>query len=141
MRAYNFVFVITPDFDDYQFRIRPIDFDQQFYEGNIRVYQPQYFKENNPFVQLALKHFNAQVMEQYQQEERALIVQRMRAERVRLASLRDALRRDEVAPPEKVKELTGALAAHYEDVRFEACASTADIMELSLKRLIARRDK
>ena len=36
MRAYNFVIVITPDFDDYQFRIRPIDFDQQFYEGQIR---------------------------------------------------------------------------------------------------------
>lgn len=139
MRAYNFVFVITPDFDDYQFRIRPIDFDQQFYEGNIRMYQPQFFKENVPFVQLALKHFNPQVMEQYQQEERSLIVQRMRSERVRLAGLRDALRKDEVAPPEKVEELKQTLAAHYEDQRFEACGSTADIMELSLKRLIVRR--
>jgi hypothetical protein len=139
MRAYNFVFVITPDFDDYQFRIRPIDFDQQFYEGNMRVYQPQFFKENNPFVQLALKHFNAQVMEQYQQEERSLIVQRMRSERVRLAGLRDALRKDELAPPEKISELKLALAAYYNDQRFEACNSTADIMELSLKRLIVRR--
>ncbi len=139
MRAYNFVFVITPDFDDYQFRIRPIDFDQQFYEGNMRVYQPQFFKENNPFVQLALKHFNAQVMEQYQQEERALIVQRMRAERVRLALLRDALKADQIAPQEKVDELKMALAAYYSDARFERCDSTADIMELSLKRLIVRR--
>lgn len=31
MRAYNFVMQITPDFDDFQFRIRAIDFDQQFY--------------------------------------------------------------------------------------------------------------
>lgn len=141
MRAYNFVFVITPDFDDYQFRIRPIDFDQQFYEGNIRMYQPQFFKENLPFVQLALKHFNPQVMEQYQQEERSLIVQRMRSERVRLAGLRDALRLDEVAPAEKLAELKAALAAHYGDKRFEACANTSDIMELSLKRLIVRREK
>ncbi len=65
-------------------------------------------------MQLALKHFNPQVMEQYQQEERALIVQRMRSERVRLAGLRDALQQDEVAPPEKVAELKTALAAHYE---------------------------
>lgn len=139
MRAYNFVFVITPDFDDYQFRIRPIDFDQQFYEGNIRMYQPQFFKENLPFVQLALKHFNPQVMEQYQQEERALIVQRMRSERVRLAGLRDALRRDELTPPEKLEALKKALTAHYDDARFEACGSIAAVMELSLKRLIVRR--
>jgi hypothetical protein len=141
MRAYNFVFVITPDFDDYQFRIRPIDFDQQFYEGQIKVYQPQFFKENFPYVDLALKHFNPQVMQQYQQEEQAQIVQHMRSERVRLAGLRDALRQDEVSPPEKVNELKTALANHYEDARFEACGSMADIMELNLKRLIVRRDR
>ena len=139
MRAYNFVIVITPDFDDYQFRIRPIDFDQQFYEGQINVYRPQFFKENFPFVDLALKHFNPQVMTQYQQEERSLIVQRMRSERVRLAVLRDALQRDEVAPPEKINQLKHALAAHYEDKRFEECNTTADIMAWSLKRLIVRR--
>ena len=138
MRAYNFVVVVTPDFDDYQFRIRPIDFDQQFYEGEIRVYQPQFFKENFPYVQLALQHFNPQVMEQYQQEERAQIVQRMRSERVRLAALRDALRQDEVSTPEKITTLRNALAAQYEDKRFEQCTTTADIMELSLKRLIVR---
>jgi hypothetical protein len=140
MRAYNFVFVITPDFDDYQFRIRPIDFDQQFYEGQIKVYQPQFFKENFPYVDLALKHFNPQVMTQYQQEERAVIVQRMRSERHRLAALREALRQDEVTPPHKIIELKTALAAYYEDPRFERCTNTADIMELSLKRLIVRRD-
>jgi hypothetical protein len=141
MRAYNFVFVITPDFDDYQFKIRPIDFDQQFYEGQIRIYQPQFFKENFPYVDLALKHFNPEVMAQYQQEERAQIVQHMRSERVRLAGLRDALRLDEVAPPEKVKQLSMSLAAHYEDPRFESCSTTAEMMELSLKRLIVRRDR
>ncbi len=141
MRAYNFVFVITPDFDDYQFRIRPIDFDQQFYEGNIRMYQPQFFKENLPFVQLALQHFNSQVMDQYQQEERALMVQRMRSERVRLAGLRDALKTDEVTPFEKLQELRLALAQHYSDKRFETCDSTSALMELSLKRLIIRRQR
>lgn len=141
MRAYNFVFVITPDFDDYQFRIRPIDFDQQFYEGNLRVYQPQFFKENYPFVALALEHFNPQVMLQYQQEERSSIVQHMRSERHRLVALRDALRTDEVAPPEKVRELAAGLAAYYEDPRFDNCTTTAQLMELSLKRLIVRRPK
>jgi len=138
MRAYNFVFVITPDFDDYQFRIRPIDFDQQFYEGQIRVYQPQYFKENYPFVELALQHFNPQVMVQYQQEERAAIVQRMRSERHRLAELRDVLQMDEVSPKEKIASLKQELASHYEDPRYDACSTSAEIMELNLKRLVSR---
>lgn len=139
MRAYNYVFVITPDFDDYQFRIRPVDFDQQFYEGDVKVYQPQFFKENYPFVALALRHFNPQVMAQYQQEERAMIAQRLRSERTRLMDLRNVLRQDAPAPPEKVAALKHSLASHYEDPTFEACQSTADIIEKSLWRLLARR--
>ena len=46
MRSYNFVFDITQDFDDIQFRIRAIDFDQQCYEGRKNIYLPQFFKEN-----------------------------------------------------------------------------------------------
>jgi len=141
MRAYNFVIVITPDFDDYQFRIRPIDFDQQFYEGQMKVYQPQFFKENFPYVDLALKHFNPQVMVQYQQEERALIVQRVRSERHRLAALRDALRMDEIAPREKIHQLRKELSEYYEDSQFLSCNSMADILEWSLKRLIVRKRK
>jgi hypothetical protein len=38
MRAYNYVIDITPDFDDLQYRIRAIDFDQQSYEGRKNLY-------------------------------------------------------------------------------------------------------
>jgi hypothetical protein len=139
MRAYNFVFVITPDFDDYQFRIRPIDFDQQFFEGKLKVYQPQFFKENFPFVNLAIQHFNPQVVAQYQQEERAQIVQHMRGERQRLAGLRDALRQDDVTPPAKFNQLRTALAEYYEDPMFDQCNDTSSILEHSLRRLIQRK--
>src|SRR5690606_23144837 len=65
MRAYNFVMQITLDFDDFQFRIRAIDFDQKFYEGNPKVYMQQYFKENFPYVQLAMEHLNEKTVAQY----------------------------------------------------------------------------
>lgn len=136
MRAYNFVIVVTPDFDDYQFRIRPIDFDQQFYEGQIKVYQPQFFKENFPYVELALKYFNKQVMTQYQEEERSLIIQRVRTERHRLSALRGVLSAHDIAPPEKIVQLKTELANYYEDARFEKCTNMADILEWSLKRLV-----
>ena len=58
MRSYNFVVDITPDIEDYQYRIRCIDFDQQSYEGRKNLYLPQFFKENYPFVELSLSHLN-----------------------------------------------------------------------------------
>ncbi len=87
MRSYNFVFDITQDFDDIQFRMRAIDFDQQSYEGRKNVYLPQFFKENKVFVDLVSKHFNPDVIKQYQMEERSLVIRRMRAQRHRLKDL------------------------------------------------------
>ena len=58
MRSYNFVLAITPDIEDYQYRIRCIDFDQQSYEGRKNLYLPQFFKENNSFVELTLKYLD-----------------------------------------------------------------------------------
>lgn len=136
MRAYNFVIEITPDFDDYQFRIRPIDFDQQAYEGQAKMYLPQFFKENFPYVELALKHFNPQVMAQYQQEERSQLIYRMRSERARLSALRDALKDGQLSTPEKVAQLRSELAAYYEDPKFEQCRNMSEILEWSLKRLL-----
>jgi hypothetical protein len=136
MRAYNFVFDITPDFDAYQFRIRAIDFDQQFYEGNKNIYMPQYFKENNPYVQMVQKLFNKEVVKQYQQEERSLIARRMRAERHRIKSLRDVLVKEDLSTPEKIYQLGHELADHYEDNIFAKCDSMGHIIDRSLKRVL-----
>ena len=136
MRAYNFVFDITPDFDDFQFRIRAIDFDQQFFEGSLKIYLPQYFKENSPYVDMALKHFNKDVMMQYQQEERALIARRIKEERYRLRDLRDVLVGDEISTSEKIKQLGFELAEYYEDAVFERCTSMGELIDRSLKRVL-----
>lgn len=141
MRAYNFVIEITPDFDDYQFRIRPIDFDQQAYEGQVKMYLPQFFKENYPYVALALKHFNPKVIAQYQQEERSQIIYRMRSERARLSALRDALKDGQLSTPEKVAQLGNELAEYYDDSRFASCRNMSEILEWSLKRLIVKQRK
>jgi hypothetical protein len=136
MRAYNFVMQITPDFDDYQFRIRCIDFDQQFYEGNKKVYLPQFFKENFPFVQLGLQHLTEKTFLQYQQEEASSIVHRLRSERYRIAQLRDVLQQDSISTPEKIKELSEGLAEYHNDTAYLKCSNMADILEHNLKRII-----
>ncbi|HEY1163948.1 MAG TPA: hypothetical protein VGE90_02250 [Chitinophaga sp.] len=138
MRSYNFVFDITPDFDDVQFRIRAIDFDQQFYEGKRTLYMPQYFKENRVFVELAMKHLNAEVVKQYQQEERALIARRIKVQRHRIKDLRDVIMTDYVSFPEKIQQLGEELAQYYEDPVFAKCRTMGEIIERSLKRLLVK---
>lgn len=136
MRAYNFVMQITPDFDDYQFRIRAIDFDQQFYEGQIKIYLPQFFKENYPYVKLTMDHLTEKSVLQYQQEERSSIVHRVRSERHRIAALRDASANDVVSTTEKIEQLKKGLADYFKDENYYKCKSMTDLIELNVKNVI-----
>lgn len=136
MRAYNFVMQITPDFDDFQFRIRAIDFDQQFYEGNPKVYMPQFFKENFPYVKLSMEYLNERTILQYQQEERSSIVHRVRSERHRIKDLRDASKTQQLSTPENVKMLREGYARYYENEAYHKCESMTDIVELNIKSVI-----
>ncbi|HWK56867.1 MAG TPA: hypothetical protein VNQ80_06005 [Parapedobacter sp.] len=136
MRSYNFVVQITPDFDDFQFRIRAIDFDQQFYEGNPKIYRPQYFKDNLAYVQLCMEHLTDRTALQYQQEERSSIVHRVRSERHRIAALRDVSNTEELSTPENVKQLRAGYAAYYENNQYLKCRTMTDIIELNIKNVI-----
>ncbi len=136
MRAYNFVVQITPDFDDIQFRIRAIDFDQQFYEGNIKVYLPQFFKENLPFVQLGMDQLTDKTFLQYQQEEKSSILHRVRSERHRLADLRDVSSTEILTSEENIVQLKTGMAAHFEDKNYLECKTMTDIIELNIKNII-----
>ncbi|MBD1429561.1 MULTISPECIES: hypothetical protein [Sphingobacterium] len=136
MRSYNFVMQITPDFDDFQFRIRAIDFDQQFYEGNPKVYMPQFFKECFPYVKLCMEHLNDKTVLQYQQEERSSIVHRVRSERHRIKDLRDASRGQELSTPENIRQLKEGYAKIYNNDQYYRCKTMTDIVELNVKNVI-----
>lgn len=136
MRSYNYVFDITPDFEEVQFRIRAIDFDQQSYEGKKTLYLPQYFKENITLVDLVLKLLTPETIQQYQKEERTLIARRSVSARHRLNALVDVMDRDTIAPPEKVKQLREELAQHYKNNTFLDCHSMGEIVRNSLRILV-----
>ncbi|QNK64663.1 hypothetical protein H7F33_09375 [Pedobacter sp. PAMC26386] len=136
MRAYNFVVQITPDFDDIQFRIRAIDFDQQFYEGNIKVYLAQFFKENLPYVKMCMEQLTDKTFLQYQQEEKSSILHRVRSERHRLADLRDVSNSETLTTPENIETLKQGMAAHFADQSYLQCKTMTDIVELNIKNII-----
>lgn len=135
MRSYNYVFDITPDFEEVQFRLRTIDFDQQSYEGRLKLYLPQFFKENYPLVKLVQDRLSPETVEQYKKEERTLIARRIKSSRIRLNELLDLMVEDRIAPDEKVYQLAGELAAHYNDDAFLNCRTMGQLVRHSLEIL------
>lgn len=132
MRSYNYVFDITPDFEEIQFRIKAIDFDQQSYEGKKTLYLPQFFKENYPLVKLVQQHLTLENIEQYQKEERTLIARRSKSAHVRLNALLTIMEHDTISLPEKTKQLREELAEHYKDDSFLKCTSMGAIVRRSI---------
>ena len=142
MRSYNFVFDITQDFDDVQFRIRAIDFDQQSYEGNKNLYLPQFFKENLVFVQMVKEHLHPDTIRQYQQEETSQIIRRIKAQRQRLRDLRVAAANDLLSTPEKIKELAAELSKyHNNDADMLKATTMPQLMYLHIKSLLVSDER
>lgn len=135
MHAGNFVVVILQDFDETQYRIRPIDFDQQSYEGRAHVYLPQYYKQNNPIIFLGVKCMTDKTVRQYQEEERTLTRNRARNERGRLRELLRVMSGDVIAPRDHVQQLASELTEHYEDAAFLGCTSMGELVKTSLSQL------
>ncbi|MDD3178789.1 MAG: hypothetical protein PHQ04_00410 [Opitutaceae bacterium] len=135
MRSYNFVFIITPDFEDVQVRIRPLDFDQQSYNGRKNYYLPQFFKENAPLVLYCARHLHIQTARQYQREEQALMLQRADLAAQRLDTLLHAMAGDPLAPPEKVRTLREGLAEHFHTSSYLRCASMGALVRENLETI------
>jgi hypothetical protein len=135
MRSYNFVVDITPDIEDFQYRIRAIDFDQQSYEGRKNLYLPQFFKENKAFVDLCLRHLNKDSIEQYQAEERTLMTFRLASARYRIKDLLDIMSKDSVSTVDKVRQLKNELSTFYGNPpSFKKATSMGRLLKINLKQ-------
>ena len=141
MRSYNYVIDVTPDFEDEQYRVRSIDFDQQSYEGRKVMYLPQFFKDNNKVVDLVLKLLNPQTVQQYLSEERTLLYHRLKLARYRLKDLIDIMRTDTISTPEKIEQLRKDLAEHHQSDEFLRCNNMGDLVRLNLKTILTREPR
>jgi hypothetical protein len=128
MRAYNYVIVPIHDFDQVVFKIRPIDFDQQCYEGNLKVYRPQFFKENNPMVRLVKDKLQYSSVEQYKNEERAALAKRIYSAETRIKKLLHIMGSDVIAPKENIDQLKLELYRLTHDINFKRAKSMGNVL-------------
>jgi hypothetical protein len=141
MRSYNFVVDITPDIEDYQYRIRPIDFDQQSYEGSRKMYLPQFFKDNYDFVTLSLKSLNKDSIEQYQTEERTIMAFRVVSSRYRLMELLNIMGRDKISSEEKIEQLKKEMAEFTGNPLYLKCNTMGQLVKTHLKAYLQKNLK
>ncbi len=135
MHSSNFVVDITPDFEDVEYRLRAIDFDQQSYEGRRAIYLPQYYTQNNPIIKIGLKHMTPETVRQYQREERSNIANRLKVERKRVDALLTAMKKDKLSRQENIEKLRKELADFYEEKDFLKAECMGDLVEMSLEML------
>lgn len=136
MRSYNYVFELTHDFDSIQYRIRAIDFDQQSFEGNPKVYKPQFLKENSKLVNMTSELLKEESIEQYKKEERSLLAKRASSKRNSLNDLLDCMRHDKISTKEKIEELKTGLLELTGDINFKKSNNMGDILKTALDFII-----
>jgi len=132
MRSYNYVMVLTHDFDRIQYRIRAIDFDQQSYEGNSKVYKPQFLKENNKLIAMTAKLLQQTSIDQYVNEERSLLAKRAWNEKKRLKGLMNCMKNDTISSPQKVNQLQTDLFELTNDVKFKKAKNMGEVLQSAL---------
>ncbi len=136
MHSSNYVIDITPDFEDVNYRIRAIDFDQQSYEPRKSVYMPQYFKQNQPIIEIGMEFMDPRTVRQYQKEERSMIASRIRYSGNQINDLMKVMIHDKLSKESYVQSLKEELGKHYRDTRFLTCKTMGEIVLQSLEILI-----
>lgn len=134
MRAYNFVVEITQDFDNVQYRLRAMDFDQQSFEGRVNIYKPQFYKENIEFVKLVQELMTEEVTNQYKRIERVAMKKRYFASRRRTQSLLRIMRKDQISTNKNIHALRNELALYHKDKEFMKFTNMGDILNRHLER-------
>ncbi len=138
MRSYNFVVNVIPDIEDFQYRIRAVDFDQQSYEGRKNLYLPQFFKENKLLVEVVMKCLDKDSIAQYQAEERTMMAFRLASSRYRVKELLDIMTSDTISIDEKVQQLKQQLSLHFNTTNFRNDQQMGQVVKTQLKQTLRR---
>jgi hypothetical protein len=133
MRAYNYVVVPTHDFDQVVYKIRPIDFDQQSFEGRLSVYRPKFFKENCPIMDLVRTKLTHDSINQYKIEERSIVARRIISSGNRLNKLVKTMQLELLTLPENLERLRNEIYKFTNDKAFLQSKTMGDIMKASFE--------
>ncbi|MGD1944785.1 MAG: hypothetical protein ACFB0A_00620 [Croceivirga sp.] len=132
MRSYNYVIVPVHDFDHVIYKIRAIDFDQQSFEGKLKVYRPQFFKENFLMVELVRSLLQKNSVDQYKIEERSIVAKRILSSGNRIKKLAEIVKADSISLVENIERLKNEIYDLTLDADFKKSTNMGQILALAL---------
>jgi hypothetical protein len=136
MRAYNYVIVPIHDFDQVIYKIRAIDFDQQCFEGNLKVYRPQFFTENKPVMRLIKEKLDPKSVDQYKIEERSIIAKRILSSEARTKKILKCMISDNISSKENIKILSKQIYSLTRDSNFKNVIKMGEILKASFNYVL-----
>ena len=136
MRAYNYVVIPTHDFDQVIYKIRAIDFDQQCHEGNLKVYRPQFFKENKPIMNLVKEKLDSSSVDQYKIEERSIVAKRILSSESRTKKIIECMSCDKISSKENILLLSTQIFKLTKDKNFNSTKNMGQIIRASFNYVL-----
>ena len=136
MRSYNYVIIPTHDFDQVVYKIRAIDFDQQCFEGNLKVYRPQFFKENKQVMNLVKDKLDSKSVDQYKIEERSIIAKRILSSENRTKEILKCMMSDNISTKENVSILSKQVFSLTRDKNFNNVINMGEILRGSFNYVL-----
>ena len=136
MRSYNYVIIPTHDFDQVVYKIRAIDFDQQCFEGNLKVYRPQFFKENKQVMNLIKDKLDSKSVDQYKIEERSIIAKRILSSENRTKEILKCMMSDNISTKENVNILSKQVFSLTRDKSFNNVINMGEILRGSFNYVL-----
>ena len=136
MRSVNYVVDVTPDFEEVQYRVRPIDFDQQSYQGKAKTYMSYRYDSNKKVTHLSFREMNRQTIAQYAEEERTQMARRASLEKSRLHALLRTMAMEKLAPKEHTYKLKAQLAKTHKTDLFDRCESMGELTKAHIEYIL-----
>jgi hypothetical protein len=136
MRSYNYVIIPTHDFDQVVYKIRAIDFDQQCFEGNLKVYRPQFFKENKNVMNLVKDKLDSKSVDQYKIEERSIIAKRILSSENRTKEILKCMMSDNISTKENINILSKQVFSLTRDKNFNNVINMGEILRGSFNYVL-----
>lgn len=136
MRSYNYVIIPTHDFDQVVYKIRAIDFDQQCFEGNLKVYRPQFFKENKKVMNLVKDKLDSKSVDQYKIEERSIIAKRILSSENRTKEILKCMMSDNISTKENINILSKQVFSLTKDKNFNNVINMGEILRGSFNYVL-----
>ncbi len=136
MRSYNYVIIPTHDFDQVVYKIRAIDFDQQCFEGNLKVYRPQFFKENKQVMDIIKDKLDPKSVDQYKIEERSIIAKRILSSENRTKKILKCMMLDNISNKENIDILSKQIYSLTRDNNFKNVSNMGEILKGSFNYVL-----